>query len=155
MNLYTLQAHPKYAFNYGVNDPHTGDHKSQSEVRDGDFVKGQYSLVESDGTTRTVDYTADAHNGFNAVVTKSGHAVHPAPVVAKVAVAPVAVAHAAPVAVAHHAAPAVAYASHYAAAPVAHYAGAQYAPAAAHWAAPAAHVVRSFHGVAPLAAYHH
>ncbi|KAF4516901.1 hypothetical protein B566_EDAN007989 [Ephemera danica] len=165
-------AHPKYAFNYGVNDPHTGDHKSQSEVRDGDFVKGhevrdgdfvkgQYSLVEPDGTTRTVDYTADAHNGFNAVVTKSGHAVHPAPVVAKVAVAPVAVAHAAPVAVAHHAAaPAVAYASHYAAAPVAHYAGAHYAgahyaPAAAHWAAPTAHVVRSFHGVAPLAAYHH
>lgn len=57
-------------------DGHTGDQKSQYETRDGDVVKGQYSLVEPDGTVRTVDYTADPHNGFNAVVTKSGH---PAP----------------------------------------------------------------------------
>lgn len=75
-----LQAHPKYAFNYGVNDPHTGDHKSQWEERDGDVVKGEYSLVEPDGSIRTVSYTADGHNGFNAVVTKSGKAVHPPPV---------------------------------------------------------------------------
>ncbi|XP_034234470.1 cuticle protein 19-like [Thrips palmi] len=73
-------AHPKYAFNYGVNDPHTGDHKSQWEERDGDVVKGEYSLVEPDGSIRTVSYTADGHNGFNAVVTKSGKAVHPPPV---------------------------------------------------------------------------
>jgi hypothetical protein len=33
--------------------------------------------VEADGTTRTVHYTADAHNGFNAHVMKSGHAIHP------------------------------------------------------------------------------
>ncbi|XP_026272119.1 cuticle protein 19-like [Frankliniella occidentalis] len=72
-------APPKYAFNYGVNDPHTGDHKSQWEERDGDVVKGEYSLVEPDGTIRTVSYTADGHNGFNAVVTKSGKAVHPPP----------------------------------------------------------------------------
>ncbi|CAB3389074.1 Hypothetical predicted protein, partial [Cloeon dipterum] len=50
-----LHARPHYSFNYGVNDPHTGDHKSQSETRDGDFVKGQYSLLGADGTTRTVD----------------------------------------------------------------------------------------------------
>ncbi|CAB3387587.1 Hypothetical predicted protein [Cloeon dipterum] len=75
-----FHARPHYSFNYGVNDPHTGDHKSQSETRDGDYVKGQYSLLEADGTTRTVDYTADPHHGFNAVVSKSGHAVHPAPV---------------------------------------------------------------------------
>lgn len=36
------QAHPKYAFDYSVNDPHTGDHKSQWETRDGDVVKGKY-----------------------------------------------------------------------------------------------------------------
>ncbi|XP_044752874.1 cuticle protein 19-like [Coccinella septempunctata] len=72
-------AYPKYEFNYGVKDPHTGDHKTQHEVRDGDVVKGSYSLVEPDGTLRTVHYTADDHNGFNAVVEKSGHAVHPAP----------------------------------------------------------------------------
>ena len=58
-------APPKYAFKYGVNDYHTGDVKSQHETRDGDVVKGQYSLVEPDGSIRTVDYTADKHNGFN------------------------------------------------------------------------------------------
>lgn len=62
------QAHPKYAYKYGVNDYHTGDVKSQNETRDGDVVKGSYSLVEPDGSIRTVDYTADKHNGFNAVV---------------------------------------------------------------------------------------
>jgi hypothetical protein len=66
---------PKYSFEYGVADAHTGDKKSQSETRDGDVVKGQYSLLEADGTTRTVHYTADAHNGFNAHVTRSGHAI--------------------------------------------------------------------------------
>lgn len=70
------QAHPKYSFKYSVNDYHTGDVKSQHEVRDGDVVKGQYSLVEPDGSVRTVEYTADKHNGFNAVVTKSGQSVH-------------------------------------------------------------------------------
>ncbi|XP_063532400.1 cuticle protein 19-like [Cydia strobilella] len=73
-------AYPKYAFNYGVKDPHTGDIKSQQEERDGDVVKGSYSLVEPDGSTRTVAYSADDHNGFNAVVHKTGHAVHPAPI---------------------------------------------------------------------------
>lgn len=77
------QAYPKYAFNYGIKDPHTGDIKSQAEERDGDVVKGQYSLVEPDGSVRTVDYTADDHNGFNAVVHKT------VPHVAKVVAAPV------------------------------------------------------------------
>lgn len=35
-------AYPKYAFNYGIKDPHTGDIKSQAEERDGDVVKGEY-----------------------------------------------------------------------------------------------------------------
>ncbi|XP_043269440.1 cuticle protein 19-like [Venturia canescens] len=78
-------AYPKYSYEYGVNDPHTGDVKSQHEVRDGDVVKGSYSLNEPDGTIRVVDYTADAHNGFNAVVKKIGHAVHPSPIVKYVA----------------------------------------------------------------------
>ncbi|CAG9784935.1 unnamed protein product [Diatraea saccharalis] len=79
-----IYAHPRYTFNYGVADGHTGDQKSQWETRDGDVVKGQYSLVEPDGTLRTVDYSSDAHNGFNAVVSRQGHAAHPAvaPVVA-------------------------------------------------------------------------
>lgn len=47
-------------------------------------MKGQYSLVEPDGSVRTVDYTADDHNGFNAVVHKSAPKVlaHPGPVLA-------------------------------------------------------------------------
>ncbi|KAJ8732896.1 hypothetical protein PYW07_015495 [Mythimna separata] len=73
-----IYAHPRYQFNYGVADGHTGDQKSQWEARDGDVVKGQYSLVEPDGTVRTVNYSADDHNGFNAVVSRTGHAAHPA-----------------------------------------------------------------------------
>lgn len=70
-------AYPKYKYEYGVKDAHTGDHKSQWEVRDGDVVKGEYSLDEADGTKRVVSYTSDKHNGFNAVVKKIGHAYHP------------------------------------------------------------------------------
>ncbi|XP_063376646.1 cuticle protein 7-like [Cydia fagiglandana] len=95
------------SFSYGVSDPHTGDVKSQHETRVGDSVVGQYSLLDSDGTKRTVDYAADAHSGFNAVVRKD----------ALLHAAPVAIAHAAPLAVAAHAAP-LAYAAH--AAPLAH-----------------------------------
>ncbi|KAJ8918328.1 hypothetical protein NQ315_008021 [Exocentrus adspersus] len=69
-------APPKYSFKYGVNDYHTGDIKSQQESRDGDYVKGQYSLVEPDGSIRTVEYTADKHTGFNAVVHKTGPTKH-------------------------------------------------------------------------------
>ncbi|XP_050075985.1 cuticle protein 19-like [Anopheles maculipalpis] len=70
-------AHPKYKFEYGVKDPHTGDHKSQWEVRDGDVVKGAYTLHEADGTERVVEYKSDGHNGFEADVKKVGHAHHP------------------------------------------------------------------------------
>lgn len=59
---------PEYSFGYSVSDAHTGDAKSQHETRHGDVVKGSYSLVEPDGTIRTVKYTADHVNGFNAVV---------------------------------------------------------------------------------------
>ncbi|XP_050423774.1 cuticle protein 19-like [Adelges cooleyi] len=68
-----------YSYKYGVHDPTTGDIKHQSEERTGDVVRGQYSLVEPDGTIRTVDYTADPVNGFNAVVSKSGKARHIVP----------------------------------------------------------------------------
>lgn len=63
-------AYPKYNFNYIVEDSSTGDSKSQQESRDGDIVKGQYSLNDADGYRRTVDYTSDAINGFNAIVSR-------------------------------------------------------------------------------------
>ncbi|XP_055919344.1 mediator of RNA polymerase II transcription subunit 15 [Eupeodes corollae] len=62
--------HPQYSFSYDVKDAVTGDDKQQEEKRDGDLVRGQYSLVEPDGTRRIVEYTADSINGFNAVVSK-------------------------------------------------------------------------------------
>ncbi|XP_075971023.1 uncharacterized protein LOC142973270 [Anticarsia gemmatalis] len=78
-------AHPKYDFSYSVADGHTGDNKSQHESRDGDAVHGEYSLVEADGSVRRVQYTADDHNGFNAVVSNSApahaHAAPHAPVI--------------------------------------------------------------------------
>lgn len=72
-----MKEHPKYKFDYGVKDPHTGDNKKQWETRDGDVVKGGYTLQEPDGTTRVVEYKSDKHNGFNAIVKKIGHAHHP------------------------------------------------------------------------------
>jgi hypothetical protein len=68
--------YPKYKFEYGVKDPKTGDHKSQWEIRDGDVVKGEYTLVEADGTHRIVSYKADDKNGFEAVVKNIGKAHH-------------------------------------------------------------------------------
>ncbi|XP_055619733.1 cuticle protein 19-like [Toxorhynchites rutilus septentrionalis] len=69
--------YPKYKFEYGVVDHKTGDHKSQWELRDGDVVKGQYSLHEPDGTERVVEYKADKHSGFEAHVKRISHAKHP------------------------------------------------------------------------------
>lgn len=71
------QAYPKYKFEYGVHDPHTGDIKKQYEERDGDTVRGFYSLVEPDGSIRIVEYTADDKHGFQATVRKIGPSHHP------------------------------------------------------------------------------
>lgn len=50
--------------------------KSQWEKKEGHTVKGRYSLVQPDGTIRTVDYKADK-NGFNAIVKHQGLFQHP------------------------------------------------------------------------------
>lgn len=74
--------HRSYHFQYAVHDPHTGDVHSQNEVNDGHgTVKGTYSLVEPDGSTRVVEYTADDEHGFNAEVKRIEplHHVKPAP----------------------------------------------------------------------------
>ncbi|XP_061710148.1 cuticle protein 8-like [Cydia pomonella] len=71
-------AFPEYKFEYAVHDHHTGDVKSQHEHRHGDLVKGGYELVEPDGRLRKVEYKADDHTGFNAIVHHSSphHHVH-------------------------------------------------------------------------------
>ncbi|XP_045446383.1 uncharacterized protein LOC123654527 [Melitaea cinxia] len=76
---YDFHTYPKYKFEYAVSDKKTGDHKHHYEARDGDRVRGGYSLVEPDGSLRTVEYNADDQHGFNAVISKSvnkhdGHA---------------------------------------------------------------------------------
>lgn len=107
---------PQYAYAYNIQDSITGDQKSQQETRDGDVVKGMrgrthartidcvihylfyrifefsvgsYSLVEPDGSIRTVIYTADPINGFNAIVEKTPlvHAKAAVPVAAGVPIA--------------------------------------------------------------------
>ncbi|XP_072941038.1 cuticle protein 8-like isoform X2 [Epargyreus clarus] len=63
-------AKPDYHYAYGVEDPHTGNLQKHQENREGDVVRGEYSLVEPDGSIRLVRYTADPKNGFQAVVHK-------------------------------------------------------------------------------------
>ncbi|XP_075228162.1 cuticle protein 18.6-like [Lycorma delicatula] len=67
-----FDAHPKYDFEYEVKDEHTGDVKSQHESRDGDEVKGYYTIAQPDGKKRIVVYTADHKTGFNANVQYEG-----------------------------------------------------------------------------------
>lgn len=57
-----------YEFSYSVNEHSTGDIKSHQETRKGNAVVGKYELIDSDGYRRIVEYTADEHTGFNAVV---------------------------------------------------------------------------------------
>jgi len=58
----------EYEFSYSVHDDHTGDIKSHQESRKGHAVTGKYELIDSDGYRRIVEYTADEHTGFNAIV---------------------------------------------------------------------------------------
>ncbi|MCP3665970.1 MAG: chitin-binding domain-containing protein, partial [Gammaproteobacteria bacterium] len=63
---------PQYNFGYSIADTLTGDSKTREESRDGDVVRGSYSVADPDGRIRTVTYTADAVNGFQAKVTYDG-----------------------------------------------------------------------------------
>lgn len=58
----------EYNYWYNIIDPTTGDTKSAQEIRQGDIVKGSYSVIDPDGTKRTVDYTAGGKLGFKAVI---------------------------------------------------------------------------------------
>ncbi|VVC29914.1 Insect cuticle protein [Cinara cedri] len=67
-NLEPAYAPAPYSFEYSVNDPTTYDIHSQSESSDGNgYVKGTYSLVEPDGSTRVVEYTANDHSGLKKI----------------------------------------------------------------------------------------
>lgn len=49
-----IDPNPQYSYNYGVNDPHTGDNKQAEETLVNGVVHGSYSLTEPDGTIRKV-----------------------------------------------------------------------------------------------------
>ncbi|XP_017046589.1 cuticle protein 18.6 [Drosophila ficusphila] len=104
--VYPDDPHPKYNFAYDVQDALSGDSKSQVESRDGDVVQGEYSLDDADGFRRTVKYTADSVNGFNAVVHREplAHVHHKV-----VAAAPAQYHHAPAPVIKSYAAPAPAY----------------------------------------------
>ncbi|XP_073952010.1 uncharacterized protein [Choristoneura fumiferana] len=70
---------PKYEYKYEVSDHQTGDKKSHWESREGDKVRGVYTLYEPDGALRTVEYSADAVHGFNAVVRREEPIKHQHP----------------------------------------------------------------------------
>ncbi|VVC97260.1 unnamed protein product [Leptidea sinapis] len=97
ISSYDYESVPRYSFNYAVNDPSTGDSKSQTESRDGGYVKGSYSVAEPDGTLRVVDYTADPVSGFNANVRRLGQAVHPQRIATVAVAAPIVSEYAAPI----------------------------------------------------------
>ena len=123
----------KYDFAYEVHDEKTGDIKRQQETRDGDVVRGFYSLYDADGSHRVVEYTADAHNGFNAVVRREG-GEHQVQAVKKVVAAPVVTKVVTPVVQKYVSAPVV---QKYVSTPVV-------AAAPVHYSAPVAHATYAY-----------
>ena len=63
-----IYSNAKYNYANDNSDVKNSDHW---EERDGNVVKGGYTLYEADGTKRIVEYTADKQNGFKAIVTKA------------------------------------------------------------------------------------
>lgn len=44
------------------------NYQNRKESREGDQIKGSYSVVDSDGFIRTVTYTADPVGGFKVII---------------------------------------------------------------------------------------
>ncbi|CAG9826416.1 unnamed protein product [Diabrotica balteata] len=64
-----IKANPEYHYDFHVADHKNKDYKSKTESREGDKVKGSYSLLEPDHkTVRVVDYVSDKKLGFIAKV---------------------------------------------------------------------------------------
>jgi hypothetical protein len=59
-----------YQFGFDVKDDEFTNYQNRKEVKDGNVIKGSYSVVDSDGFIRTVTYTADPKEGFKAEVVR-------------------------------------------------------------------------------------
>ncbi|KAK7069648.1 hypothetical protein SK128_017481, partial [Halocaridina rubra] len=57
-----------YDFDWGVNDPESGNQFSQKEESDGNVVRGEYRVLLPDGRLQIVRYFDDG-NGFNVDIT--------------------------------------------------------------------------------------
>jgi outer membrane biosynthesis protein TonB len=64
------QSNPSYQFGFDVKDDEFTNYQNRKETRDGNVIKGSYSVVDSDGFIRTVSYTADPKEGFKAEVVR-------------------------------------------------------------------------------------
>lgn len=65
-----LQPSPSYQFGFDVKDDEFTNYQNRKESREGNVIKGSYSVVDSDGFIRTVSYTADPKEGFKAEVVR-------------------------------------------------------------------------------------
>lgn len=65
---FDIKDNSNYDISYSVSDMTTGDIKTHQETRRGDEVNGQYSIVDSDGFQRKVNYRANDRDGFDAEV---------------------------------------------------------------------------------------
>ena len=65
---YLSRSQVQYHYRYAVDDPTSGVINDRWEHRQGEYVKGAYSVLEPDGRLRIVDYEVDGPNGFHAVV---------------------------------------------------------------------------------------
>lgn len=61
---------PSYQFGFDVKDDEYTNYQNRKEQREGNVIKGSYSVVDSDGFIRTVTYTADPKEGFKAEVSR-------------------------------------------------------------------------------------
>lgn len=64
------EGNSSYQFGFDVKDDEYTNYQQRKEVRDGNVIKGSYSVVDSDGFIRTVTYTADPKEGFKADVVR-------------------------------------------------------------------------------------
>ncbi|XP_058065915.1 probable voltage-dependent N-type calcium channel subunit alpha-1B [Anopheles bellator] len=69
-------AKPDYLFEYGVEDPKSKVSQSRKEHRHEDELHGEYSLHQPDGKLRTVKYSSNKHDGFQAEVLIDGKPLH-------------------------------------------------------------------------------
>ncbi|CAG7734183.1 unnamed protein product [Allacma fusca] len=67
---YAPDPNPQYNFSFDVKDDDLTNYQNRQEERDGGVIKGSYSVVDPDGYVRTVTYTADPKNGFQAKVVR-------------------------------------------------------------------------------------